>query len=189
MSYPRKLADLAAARAGKVSTDADAEGVAANLTCGSYLRFFLSLDNDGLISSVIFRSNGCGYMLASAEVLADHITRLDPRELHGLKNDDLGAVIFEQLKDIPNDRELCAESAIDALRAAFADLRVRRVEEFRGEEALICSCFGVTETAVEGVIATGEVATVDDVTDACRAGGGCGACRMLIQEMLDSHPR
>ena len=124
-------------------------------------------------------------MLASANVLAEYVSGLDLRELHGSKTETLREIVERVLGEVANDREECIYGSINALRAAFRDLRARRVEEFRGEEALICTCFGVTEENIETIIATRKVDTVEDVTDVCNAGGGCGACRMLIQELLD----
>jgi NifU-like protein len=77
------------------------------------------------------------------------------------------------------------ETAFSALRAAFSDHRARLIGEFTGERALVCTCFGVTEETIERYIAGGAAESVDDVSKATRAGGGCGSCRMLIQEMLD----
>jgi NifU-like protein len=87
------------------------------------------------------------------------------------------------------DRRQCADIAIEALHAAFAHLRSRRIEEFTGEKALICTCFGVSEETIETNIRVRHLKTVDDVADACNAGSGCGSCRMLIDEMLDAVSR
>jgi NAD(P)H-nitrite reductase large subunit len=57
---------------------------------------------------------------------------------------------------------------------------------FRGEKALVCTCFGVTEETIDEALQISAVQTVEDVTSLCRAGGGCGACTMMIQEMLDN---
>jgi NifU-like protein len=71
------------------------------------------------------------------------------------------------------------------LRLGLADYRTYAIEEFRGERALICTCFGVSEESVQRYIEAEMPETVAEVTAACRAGGGCGSCRMLIQEMID----
>jgi NAD(P)H-nitrite reductase large subunit len=43
----------------------------------------------------------------------------------------------------------------------------------------------VTETTIERLINERSLQTVEEVTRACNAGGGCGSCRPIIQEMLD----
>ena len=48
-----------------------------------------------------------------------------------------------------------------------------------------CTCFGVTEERLEGVIRGLKDPSVEAVGDVCNAGMGCGSCRMLIEEMID----
>lgn len=125
-------------------------------------------------------------MVAAADVLAEIVGENDIADLHGLDRNDLVDAVTAAVEGIPDERGQCVDVCIEALRAAFAELRRRRVEEFAGERALICTCFGVSEEAIESLIARNRPTSVDEVTAACRAGGGCGSCRMLIQEMLDA---
>lgn len=126
-------------------------------------------------------------MLAAADILADAITGKDLSDLHGLADPKLTAWIEAEIGAIPSERHQCAAASFEALHNAFADLRSRQIEEFRGETALICTCFSVSEDTIANFIEQNSPTTVDDVAAACRAGGGCGSCRMLIQEMLDPH--
>jgi bacterioferritin-associated ferredoxin len=48
----------------------------------------------------------------------------------------------------------------------------------------VCCCRAVTKRHVEKVIDEGAT-TVDDVTRACGAGGDCGACCGMIEEMIE----
>ena len=185
--YPKNIANHAAAALERpAGRNSDPQGVAANLSCGSYVRFFVSADDAGRIHSVTLRSNGCGYMLAAANVLADHVSGQDLRDLHGAKNDELRMMIASALGELPGEREDCVLRCIDALRGAFSDLRSRRIEEFRGEQALICTCFSVTEERIEQLIKDYSLNSVEEVGDACNAGTGCGSCMMLIEELLSS---
>jgi NifU-like protein len=68
----------------------------------------------------------------------------------------------------------------------MAEYRRHRIEEFQGEKALICTCFGVSEETIVNVIAENDLTDVDEVSGLCRAGSGCGSCRMLIAELIDS---
>ena len=74
----------------------------------------------------------------------------------------------------------------DALQNSFADFRVSQIEEFAGEKALICTCFGVSEETIEHLIKEKSLETVEEVTNGCNAGGGCGSCQLLIQEIIDT---
>lgn len=162
------------------------QGAAANFTCGSFVRFLLQIE-DGVVSGARFESNGCGYMLATADMLVKRIEGRHLTDLHGLADEDMRAEIQSELGKLPGDRDACAAACIEALRAVFADYRATQVAEFSGEKALICTCFGVTEETIEDQIAKRGLHTVEAVTTACNAGGGCGSCRMLIQEIIDSH--
>ncbi|HVX20982.1 MAG TPA: (2Fe-2S)-binding protein [Acidimicrobiales bacterium] len=48
---------------------------------------------------------------------------------------------------------------------------------------MVCSCKVVSDRTVRAAIAAG-ASTVDEVTDRCRAGGGCGGCHALLEQML-----
>jgi NifU-like protein len=74
---------------------------------------------------------------------------------------------------------------LETLQNALANFRAFQVEEWTGEKALICSCFGVSEETIENLIKTNSLETVEEVTDVCNAGGGCGSCQPLIQELID----
>jgi len=183
MVYPPKVWQKIASLQPAETALGGTLGRAASFRCGCFVEF--ALDIDGVITAATFRTNGCGYMIASAAVLADSIKGRRSSELHGLNDDELTQTVEAELGKLPPDRRQCAHVCIEALHAAFRGHRTRQIEEFRGEKALICTCFGVTEETIEQFIAEKRPRSVDDVTAACRAGGGCGSCRMLIQEMLD----
>lgn len=185
--YPEKISRkfYALSRAGKAER-ANAVGAGATFRCGTFVRFFLEIDAENReIKDVRYRSNACGYALAAAETLAEKICGRRLTDLHGLENEELRGELENELDEFPTERRHCAEICFEALHAALADFRARQIEEFTGEKALICTCFGVTEEEIENVIEKEAAATVGDVTRLCKAGGGCGSCRMLIQEMLD----
>jgi bacterioferritin-associated ferredoxin len=56
---------------------------------------------------------------------------------------------------------------------------------FNSRPVYVCLCKVATDTDVKSAIAAG-ARTVEDVGDACGAGTGCGACRPMIHEMLQS---
>jgi len=160
-------------------------GQEVNFACGSFVRYLLVID-DGTVVSATFSSTGCGYMLAAADVLGDLVTGQDLRQLHGLADRLLHEYVAGRIGTVPTGRSECIDACIGALREAFAHFRRAQIEEFRGEKALVCTCFGVTEETIDKSLQNSAVQTVEDVTSLCRAGGGCGACTMMIQEMLDN---
>jgi NifU-like protein len=73
------------------------------------------------------------------------------------------------------------------LLAAIREYSNAARDDWAGDEALICTCFFVSERTIEREIKTHGLTTVREVTTACNAGGGCGSCHQLIQEILDTN--
>ena len=187
--YPQSVEERfrSADKAG-AAENCSAAGVSASLRCGSFTTISLRVDRDGTrIEDVRFRSNGCGFMIAAADVLCDRLTGRALSELHGLPENELIELVEGRLGPVPLDRRQCVSVVAEALRTAFADYRRSRIEEFQGEKALICTCFGVSEETINDAIAANGLDDVSDVSRVCRAGSGCGSCRMLIQELIDVH--
>ncbi|MCY7377685.1 MAG: iron-sulfur cluster assembly scaffold protein, partial [Pyrinomonadaceae bacterium] len=165
---------------------ANAVGTSASFVCGVFLRFSLRIDvSSKKILEAKFQTNGCGYLIASADVLAEKVTGKHLNKIHTLDEKVLQTEIENALGKFSKHRKHCLDLTLETLQNAFADFRAGQIEEFAGEKALICTCFGVAEETIEKVIKQNSIETVEDVTDACGAGGGCGSCRMLIQEMID----
>ena len=189
MVYPEiitnRLADLPHARQ---IAEANAVGTGVSFSCGSFVRFSFVIDVEtSLIVDACFKSNGCGFMLASADIFAKGLINIHLTELHGLVDDDLRQKIRANLGENLTARQDCIDCCIQALRSALADFRESRIEEFIGEKALICTCFGVTEERIETIIRENSIESVDEVSAKCNAGLGCGSCRMMIEEMIDGH--
>ena len=174
---------------GKV-TGANAVGTSASFVCGTFVRFFLRIELETKeIVAVKFKSNGCGFMIAAADVLAEKIVGKKLIELHGSDREILQTSIESELEKFSAHRIHCLELCLEALQAAFADFRHFQIEEFSGEKALICTCFGVSEDTIESVIKENAPRTVEEVGAVCNAGTGCGSCQFLIQELIDVHRR
>ena len=186
--YPEKINDrLSKHRSDPINDIADATGSAAAVECGTHIRFEICHEaENGSISGAGFQTNGCGFMTATADVLAEVVRSRLVTELHGLGYSEVIDAVEEKLGRFPPDRRHCLTVAIDALRAVFVDLRRRRVEEFTGEKALICTCFSVTEDTIEELIVNHGQSTVQAIGEACNAGTGCGSCQPVIQDMLDA---
>ena len=186
--YPEKISErfYTPKRNGKAEKT-NAVGTGASFVCGTFVRFFLEIDEQTKeIKDAKYKSNGCGFVIAAAEILSGkNLSAKNLTELHGLKNQELKTEIENALGIFPEDRTHCAEICFDALHAALNDFRTSQLEEFSGEKALICTCFGVSEEVIESLIETNRIESVEEVTDICNAGGGCGSCRMLIRELID----
>ncbi|MDI1240692.1 MAG: iron-sulfur cluster assembly scaffold protein [bacterium] len=177
--YPKQIAEVIQnPRFVGTLENANATGSEAKLDCGCFVRteIFISEPTD-LIEEVSYRTNGCGFMVAAAESALARLRGMRLTDLHGEINRGAEA----------NERSECATAVLESIRAAFSDYRVRRVEEFRGEKPLICTCFGIAEETVEQFVRASNPRDVSEVAKFLGAGSGCGSCRMLIQEIIDAN--
>lgn len=158
-------------------TDLSAVGSSdANFDCGCYIRFQLQIETSSLtISEAGYSTNGCGYVIAAAEDLCARIEGRSIRDIHG------------ELVVQSNGRPQCSALSLNALKGALSKFRSHQIEEFRGEKALICTCFGIEEEAIENFIKSERPSDVEGVSRATQAGRGCGSCLPLIDEILDAH--
>ena len=183
--YPPKIDQRFNAPKGSGKPEnANAVGTGASFVCGAFVRFFLEIDVETKeIKDAKFRSNGCGFTVAAADVLAEKIVGKKLTDLHGLNEQQ--TEIEDELGGFPAHRAHCRAICLDAMQQAFADFRSFYLEEFSGEKALICTCFGVSEETIEKIIAENKSKTVEAVGEICNAGTGCGSCQFLIQELID----
>lgn len=183
--YPSKINErfLAAANAGGIESPS-ATGASGSFVCGAALKLFLQIE-DGKIVAAKFQAAGCGFLLAAADELCEQIENRQFAEIGKAvrENEKLFAADFED--EFPSGRTHCLELCAEALRSAINDYRVVKLEGWNGDEALICTCFGVSETTIETAIVKNRLTTVEEVTGNCNAGGGCGSCQPLISEILD----
>lgn len=179
-TYPRDIEEIIASCAHSGEPDRfDAVGIDANIGCGSWVRFALRIEG-GHVSAVGFRSNGCGHMIAAAETLARRLDRCALSELQGL---EAAPMLAEGGMSSASHRPACSDAALSALRKALAEYRESLIAA-SGDKALACTCFGITVDTIEAAVAKGADSS-EKVQMECRAGGGCGSCRMLIQEIID----
>lgn len=186
--YPEGISERMHDALSRRSCDgSNCAGTGASFECGCFVRLRLRIDpQTKVIEEVGVESNGCGYMLASVDVLSHDFMGRSLKELRGLDREALTRRSEDVLGPFPANRVSCREACVDALEVALENFRSSQLEEFRGEKALVCTCFSVTEERVESLIASGSVETVEDLSRACNAGSGCGSCRMMIQELLDN---
>lgn len=188
--YPGRISEhfLSPQNVGDVA-EADASAETASFVCGAVVRLCLVLDTETqVISEARFRAAGCGYLIAYASVMTEIIRGLTTAEAAAASS-LLQENLSEYFGQPPREKEHCVLLCAEALREAIARYSQRVRDEWTGEEALICTCFGVSEKRIEQLIADGSLHTVREVTTACNAGGGCQSCRPLIEEILEEHWR
>lgn len=186
--YPKKINERfqKPGNAGKAE-NANAVGTNATFVCGAVLRLSLRINVETKeILEAKFKTSGCGYLIASADVLTEKIKGRKLTALHGLETGSLQSEIESELEKFVEDRTHCFDLSFQTLQDAFADFRAFQIEEFTGEKALICTCFSVSEERIEQAIAENDLASVEEVGEFCHAGTGCGSCQPLIQEIIDT---
>jgi NifU-like protein len=175
--------------AGSIENPA-AAGSAGAPVCGAVARLSLNIHpGDHLIGDAKFRSSGCGYAVAAMELLCTLLIGTTIPDAASLLGSDRAwnAFVVEQLGEVEAGRTHCLALARDTLAAALRDHRSSYPEHAPGEEALICTCFFVSERTIEAAVRDHTLHTVDDVTRRCRAGGGCGSCHPLIAEIIEAN--
>src|ERR1044071_587956 len=151
-------------------------GRSASLSCGALVRFSIQVDEEHLISEARFRAAGCEVLIAWASFLTERVTGMTTAEAAAFAQNPATLCGVES--------EKCVELACNALLDAVREYSNAARDDWAGDEALICTCFFVSERTIEREIQTRGLTTVAEVTKACNAGAGCGSCHQLIQEIL-----
>ena len=146
-------------------------GRSASLSCGAHVRVSIQVDEGHLISQARFRATGCNLLIAAASMLTEQVTGMTTAEAATLNPAST------------NCAALASEALLDAIREYSNAAR----DDWAGDEALICTCFFVSERTIEREVQTRGLTTVAEVTKACNAGAGCGSCHQLIQEILETN--
>jgi len=168
------------------TVEADAAGESGSLACGAILLLTLNIDAQSQrITDAKFKAVGCGYLIASASVWTETIKDLSLARAATLSE----TAVTDWLGPMPSGRAHCATLCREALNAALVNYHSTTREEWAGDEALICTCFGVSEKTIERVIEARALRTVAEVTRACHAGGGCQSCHPLIVDILEDYWR
>ena len=72
----------------------------------------------------------------------------------------------------------------EALMAAIANYRDKgKSQRSRSQKGRVISCFGVTDEK-SAVVHDNDLTTVEQVTNYCKAGGGCGGCKPRIETII-----
>lgn len=171
---------------GKID-DADAVGSAGSLACGDQLKIYLKIKN-GIVTDAKFQTFGCGSAVASSSILTEMIIGKPISEVRKITNKD----IADQLEGLPPEKMHCSVMGYEALEDAlqgyedYQDLEDIRADEEK-KQKIVCTCFGVTENVIWDAIKQNGLKTVEEITNYTKAGGACGKCKSLIQDIIDTY--
>jgi NifU-like protein len=159
----------------------DPDGVAevGSIACGDALKLTFKLDENGRIKEAKFKTFGCASAIASASAMTEMIKGMTVEEAAKITNQDIASF----LGGLPQEKMHCSVLGREALERAISYYKGTPLRA--EEEKIICECFGVTQQEIERAIRENRLTTVEEVTNYTKAGGGCGNCHPLIQEIID----
>jgi len=159
----------------------DGIGEVGSLACGDALRLTFKLDENGRIKDAKFKTFGCASAIATSSVLTEMIKTMTLEQAKQITNKD----IADYLGGLPEQKMHCSVMGREALEAAIENYQTGGREKRRLEGTVICTCFGVTDREIERVIRENNLTTVEQVTNYCKAGGGCGGCKGQIEKIIE----
>ena len=162
--------------------DANAVGDVGSIICGDALRLMLKIDpNTEVIEDAAFQTYGCGSAIASSSALTEMLKGKTLKEAEKITNQE----IVDYLGGLPPEKMHCSVMGREALDAAIANYHGLSYENSHDDGELICHCFGVGVNKIKKVVWENHLTTVEEVTNYTKAGGGCGSCKMRIEEVID----
>jgi NifU-like protein len=159
-------------------------GRAASLRCGATSRFSVQIGESNQIIEAKFKAAGCNVLVAALSQLTELVKDKTTAEAAAIGQDE--QILLNCFGAIEPDRIQCTTVAREALLRAVRAYSDAARSEWIGDEALICTCFCVSERTIEETIREHGLTTVAEVTKTCYAGGGCGSCHSLIREILET---
>jgi NifU-like protein len=158
------------------------DGVAevGSIACGDAMKFTFKLDENGRIEEAKFKTFGCASAIASASAMTEMIKGMTVEEAAKVTNQD----IANYLGGLPEEKMHCSVLGREALEKAISFYKGAPV--LAQEDKIVCECFGVTQKEIERAVRENRLTTIEEVTNYTKAGGGCGNCHPMIQEIIDS---
>ena len=160
----------------------DGTGTVGSLACGDALTLMFKLGADKRIEDVKFQTFGCASAIASSSALTEMVKGKTIEEAEKITNKD----IADFLGGLPDQKMHCSVMGREALEAAIHNYRTGETGIKNLEDHIVCTCFGVSDNEIRRVVTDNSLTTVDEVTNFCKAGGGCGMCQDDIQRIIDS---
>ncbi|MCD4831926.1 MAG: Fe-S cluster assembly protein NifU [Anaerohalosphaeraceae bacterium] len=162
--------------------DPDGFGEEGSLACGDALKLTFKLDENGKIADAKFKTFGCASAIASASAMTEMIKGMTIEEAEKVTNKE----IADKLGGLPEQKMHCSVMGMEALQTAIAYYRKGKGQESKEIQGkIVCTCFGITDIEIKKMVTENQLDTVEQVTNYCKAGGGCGGCRGEIEKIIE----
>lgn len=161
--------------------DANGVGEVGSISCGDALKLYIKVDENGIITDAKFQTFGCGSAVASSSILTEMVKGKTIDEAMKITNQD----IANELGGLPPEKMHCSVMGMEALEAAIANYKGEKPPAEHEDDKIVCKCFGGTESKLRHVIQENKLKTIQEVSNFCKAGGGCGMCHDDIQKIID----
>lgn len=165
--------------------NADASAMTGSIVCGDALSLSLKIDKETeIITDAKFKTFGCASAIASSSILTEMVKGKTLTEAMAITNQD----IANELGGLPEEKMHCSVMGMETLEKAIANYRGIELDEEDSEHdegAIVCKCFGITDTKIERIVRDNNLNTIEEVTHYTKAGGGCGACKMDIEDIIN----
>ena len=166
---------------GKIENP-DGSGTVGSLACGDALTLMFKLGPDQKIADVKFQTFGCASAIAASSALTEMLVGKTLEEAERITNKQ----IADYLGGLPDQKMHCSVMGREALEVAIHNYRTGEAMVKNLEDHIVCTCFGVSENEIRRVVTENSLTTVDEVSNFCKAGGGCGMCHGDIQAIIDA---
>ncbi len=161
------------------------KSAAVNLKCGCIVVADIEIKEANNTLYCSYKTNGCPYMIFAAEAAAACLSGRQTADLMGDPAAFIRQAVYRDTGLIPDCRTDCIEAVIESFIHALAALRNKRIGETSSTSMLICSCFGISQETIVDYLHKNPKVDLSDIVKDCRAGSGCGSCRMTILEIIE----
>lgn len=161
----------------------DGFGEVGSLACGDQMRVGITVEDDR-IKEIRWLTYGCASAIASTSMMSELVKGMSLEEAYKITPE----MITDRLGGLPEHKFHCSVLGDKALRAAIDNYYENKGLEnpFKGTVAkVVCECRNVTDLQIEQLVKTGQVRTLEELTEKTGLGTGCGKCKAKALQMLE----